>query len=152
MNLLMRNFSTRHWFGTIMSFLSFRVSRAGVSSDLSAGAFLAPSAFSRKRELRFPPRISREKTAPSHQALQKRHHHTQIMTCARIYGLVYKIDLRSLQISVSVVTGFIGSWLFPFVPDYSEKQGATLISLGWILRIPSVLYEPKRFEISDSLF
>ena len=43
-------------------------------SDLSAGAFLAPSAFSRKRELRSPPRISHKNTAPSRQSLQKRHH------------------------------------------------------------------------------
>ena len=32
---------------------------------------LAPSALSRKRDLRFPPLISREKTAPSHQSLPK---------------------------------------------------------------------------------
>ena len=32
------------------------------------------SALSRKRNLRFPPLISREKTAPSHQSLQKSPH------------------------------------------------------------------------------
>ena len=32
----MRTFSARHWFGQMMSFLSFRVSRAGVFCDLSA--------------------------------------------------------------------------------------------------------------------
>jgi len=57
-----------------MSFLSFRVSRAGVFRNLPAGAFFAPSAFSRKRELRSPPQISHKNTAPSRQSLQKRYH------------------------------------------------------------------------------
>jgi len=56
------------------AFLQFRGSWAGLFSDLSAGEScplrIAPTC----RGLRFPPLISREKTEPSHQSLQKSPH------------------------------------------------------------------------------
>ena len=73
---LMRKFCTRHWFGLMMSFLSFRVSRAGVFSNLSAGdsyplriltqagAAVSPTDKSQKHSA-LPP-VTPEKTRPLH--------------------------------------------------------------------------------------
>ena len=44
----MKTLGKRHSFGVMTTFLSFRASRAGVLSDLSEGAFLAPSDKSQK--------------------------------------------------------------------------------------------------------
>ena len=55
------------------AFLQFRAPGLVFSATYLRGS-LAPSALSRKRDLRFPPLISREKTAPSHQSLQKSTH------------------------------------------------------------------------------
>jgi hypothetical protein len=54
-----------------MSFLRFRGSRAGLFYDLSAGEFCPLRHSPPSVELRFPPQISHEKTAPSHQSLRK---------------------------------------------------------------------------------
>jgi hypothetical protein len=54
-------------------FLSFGASRAGLFCDLSAGEFCPLRHSPPSVELRFPPLISREKTAPSRRSLQKRH-------------------------------------------------------------------------------
>ena len=90
-----------------MPFLQYRGSRARLFSDLSAGESRPPRlSGSRWRaglpsphsppsaDLRFPPLINSEKTAPSHQALQKRHRHPQMIRCTSIYDALYSYTPR----------------------------------------------------------
>jgi hypothetical protein len=90
----MRTLATRHSYGVMTPFLSFRASRAGVFSDLSAGAFLAPSAFSRKRELRSPPQTSHKNTVPCRQSLQKRHHYPSGIMLSIQGTFLYRVTVK----------------------------------------------------------
>ena len=67
-----RPFHNSYFFKRGWTFLQFQGSRAGLFKQLIYGGFFTPSAFSsQSSELRFPPLISYEKTAPFHQSLQK---------------------------------------------------------------------------------
>jgi hypothetical protein len=55
----------------VISFLRFRGSRAGLFYGLSAREFCPLRHSPPSVELRFPPHISHEKTAPSRQSLRK---------------------------------------------------------------------------------